>query len=331
MRKDLSDVSMSVLNLYEEFIYYLIDNNKLSVSRAPKNKHTKLGDSIRSRNKARDRFRDHINYFEFIIRKRFPDEMLHNFDDNLSDFKIYGICFQLGDVIKKIIKYAGKYQTKKNIIIIDINDEESQLSIFHELFHMASTNRMITDRIQTGFSVIKNGVDTGKGLNEGYTDLLAHRYFGHTGYRIGYPLEYQYAYALERIVGQKKMENWYMSANPALLVRELEKYDSTDNILYFIKLLDNINDEENNVVVRSTMAKDITRMLIQWYTRKIFLSGENLLHPYVVNNIYTYAWQIPAKIANLDNYGSFNIDINGITNDVINEIIRENPHMYRRA
>ena len=330
MKKDLSDITLSFVNLYEEFINYLIDNKKLSVSKADKGRQTKLGKYIREKNKSREKFKEFINYFEKIVRNRFPSEVLHNFDDNVEEFRIYGVCFQLSNLIKKLDQYNGKYNPKKNTMIIDITNNDSVLSIFHELFHMASTNRMIVDYVQTGFFSYKDGMGIGKGLNEGYTDLLAQRYFGDVGTKIGYPLEYRYSLALETIVDREKMENLYMSSNSYQLVRELEKYDSADNIICFLKMLDTINYPNDYYVSRASKFSTITRFLITWYARKLVLQGKNILDVETQKEIYAYAWQLPEKIVNLNLKGSFKVNINWITEGVIEELVNQYSNTNKR-
>ena len=73
----------------------------------------------------------------------------------------------------------------------------------------------------------------GIGLNEGYTELLAKRYFDKSNNN-GYIFETQIAKLLELIIGQEKMESYYFNANLYGLIEELRKYNnfySIDNLL----------------------------------------------------------------------------------------------------
>lgn len=329
MVKGMSNLSLSTIVLYEELIIYLLDNKKLKLTNKVMNKITKINKKIRESNDSRDNYDAFINFFERVIRNRFSNELLHNFDDNIEDLKVFCIPFQLGDFLKSIIKYAGKYNPIKNIMFIS-KDKESIYSIYHELFHMASTNRMITDYVQTGFMAAKDNMRTGDGLNEGYTDLLAHRYFEMAGFKIAYILECQYAKMLEKIVGREKMENYYISSDPAGLIKELEKYDSHDNIIDFIKLLDVINNPKDSSDVRIGKINEVTKTLILWYTRKLFLEGENLQDPTIRDMISSFALEIPAKIVDMHDNSVTNIDIDGITSQVIEETVKQNSGYYRR-
>lgn len=329
MDKNLSDISLSVINLYEELVDYLVDNNKIKVSRKHYGKTTKIGDKIRKSNRSNIRFSEFIKYFDFVLRKRFPEELLHNYEDNIENFRIYSTCFQLGDFFKKKNKYAGRYNVNNNTIVINIKDEEIFYSIYHELFHMASTNRMITDRMQTGFFEYKNGLATGKGLNEGYTDYLANRYFADVGFRIGYPLEIKYVGALEQIVGQEKMENLYITSNPGGLVNELEKYDTTSNIIHFVRLLDYASNSNDSIVVINQRFHEMTRYLIKWYLRKTILNGENLFDPTVRRNVIAFAWQMPSKIS-IPNSETIELNISEIIDEEVSEVLKNNSSMNLR-
>ena len=76
---------------------------------------------------------------------------------------------------------SGTYSVSKNIIRVYNNNELDCL--FHELFHMSST---VVDKernlIFTGFSQFskKKNYFIGKGITEGYTQLLTERCFGDT-------------------------------------------------------------------------------------------------------------------------------------------------------
>ena len=331
MNKDLSELPLSVINLYEEFVSYLVDNKKIKPPKRSIVGKTRLDRKIKERCDSKTKFKEYINYFEYVLRGRFPKELLLNFEDNISDFKIYAVWFQLANIIKKETEYFGKYHPVKNIMIISVKDKESHFSIYHELFHLSSTNRMIIDRIQTGFYVHKKNDDIGYGLNEGYTDLLANRYFGNAGAILSYPLRAQYSYDLEQIVGRDRMEELYLTANPKQLVKDLERYETIDNIVYFFRLLDNINDPNCSLSVRNAKINDISRFLITWYTRKLFLNGENFLSPTVRNKINNYASLLPDKVDNLDGNGSIMVNLNAIIDDVIKELYEQNASMYRRA
>ena len=321
MSYKFSDLSVSAIDLYEEFLNYLATNNKLKIKRVPLLGRTKLAKKIREKNISKERFAEFLSYFEQVLRYNFRGDLLHNFEDNIEDLEIDSTCFQLGDFLKKVNKYDGLYDIKKNKMYINIKDKSEINCIYHELFHLATTNRMITSHLQTGFRVIRNGRSIGLGLNEGYTDLMAYRYFGHVGYVPGYPVLYRYAAALEQIVGKERMEPYYLSSNPQALVNQLSRYDSTDNIIMFLQLLDGVVDLKEEVPVEGNRMNSITSILLKWYVRKAIMDGENIYDPNVRSRILNYAWQLPSKII-LNNGRVLNININALLDNVVNEIMQ---------
>lgn len=322
MDRDLSDISLSFIYLFEEFMYYLADNNKIELSKVPIVKNTKIYNKVIKKNKSNIRFQEFIKYFEQVINEYFPKEVLHNFYDNLDDLTIVSTCFQLGDFIKSKTKYAGRYSTINNIMIVNIKDKDLFYGIYHELFHMASTNRMITGKLQTGFSICNNGIYVGKGLNEGYTDFLANRYFANVGFQIGYPLEFLYASRLEKIVGKEKMEELYMSSDPQGLISELEKYETKDNIVDFIQLLDNISYTNDNYIVQYNRYVYLAKYLITWFIRKEMFEGKNIYDPEEKQKIIEYTYNIPSTFDILS-HKDVNINLDSIINTVIEELTGE--------
>lgn len=325
MDKTINDYKNSIVSFYEEIILYLKEKKKFKlVKKLPNINFAKFNANIRANNESKIRFSEFISLFDYVIRNNFPEELLHNYYDNMDDFGIYCTCFQLGDYTKKD-EYAGRYNTLENIICINIKDENQVKSIYHELFHLASTNRMQIDRIATGFSSYQYGQTIGSKLNEGYTDLMALRYFGSVGFVPAYITVLPYVNVLEQVVGKNKMEALYLTANPGELVRELSKYDSVENIMYFINNLDYVNDLKESYIDNEQRLRNTSIMLVQWYVRKLILNGENLTDSFVKNKIRAFAWQLPAAVENPKKLKEvYYIDINQIIEDVIEEELKNN-------
>lgn len=74
----------------------------------------------------------------------------------------------------------------------------------------------------------------GVGICEGYTDLLANRYFNKI---ISYDIEAEISEQLENIVGRTGMEKLYLKADLKSLVTELSKYTSLEEINDFINMV----------------------------------------------------------------------------------------------
>lgn len=191
------------------------------------------------------KFGELFSRFANVILSKFHYVNLTNFYNNLNEIRI-----DLYDLRTKN-KYFhrgifGYYDVKKNAIKLD--EDYVSVIIFHELFHMASSV-YLNGNYYSGFRQYSSDDYTsiGKGLNEGYTQLLTERYFGHND-DFGKVYEYETFIAgkLEEIVGKFKMQELYLSANLYGLIKELNKYISYEEIINFIRCLDFLNNNLNN-------------------------------------------------------------------------------------
>ena len=191
------------------------------------------------------KFGELFSRFANVILSKFHYVNLTNFYNNLNEIRI-----DLYDLRTKN-KYFhrgifGYYDVKKNAIKLD--EDYVSVIIFHELFHMASS-AYLNGNYYSGFRQYSSDDYTsiGKGLNEGYTQLLTERYFGHND-DFGKVYEYETFIAgkLEEIVGKFKMQELYLSANLYGLIKELNRYVSYEEIINFIRCLDFLNNNLNN-------------------------------------------------------------------------------------
>lgn len=191
------------------------------------------------------KFGELFSRFANVILSKFHYVNLTNFYNNLNEIRI-----DLYDLRTKN-KYFhrgifGYYDVKKNAIKLD--EDYVSVIIFHELFHMASSV-YLNGNYYSGFRQYSSDDYTsiGKGLNEGYTQLLTERYFGHND-DFGKVYEYETFIVgkLEEIVGKFKMQELYLSANLYGLIKELNKYISYEEIINFIRYLDFLNNNLNN-------------------------------------------------------------------------------------
>ncbi len=170
-----------------------------------------------------------IKRFTDTITSEFKKEDLKLFYTNINELTI--------ETNDKLIKNnsTAQYSIKNNTIEFVSNYEDS---MFHELFHVASTILNQKEKI-SGFCQTYTLKDSktyiGLGLNEGYTDLLANRYFGS---KIAYVSEADVAETIELLIGKEKMESLYLNANQYELIKELTKYASLDEVVNFLTNLD---------------------------------------------------------------------------------------------
>ena len=214
-----------------------------------------------------------VKFAEFAV-KTFPKEDLTNFYNNINDLKTRS---KNNSVRKAFFDkgLVGVYKNKKNEITI-FNGKKIETTIYHELFHMASSIFKDGKKI-SGFHQTSWKGDIGKGINEGYTEFLTQRYFTHDITTAGaYYYHVLIAEKLEQIVGQEKMQSLYLNANLKGLIDELKQYASEEEVMRFISdtdfLISHMHDNESHSHVRKMIEKcykRINRFLIICYSRKL--------------------------------------------------------------
>lgn len=207
---------------------------------------------------ASQRFGNAVIEFAKVIIDKFPLKVLTNFYNNLNELKINPKNFDFENLILKT-NTAAAYNTKKNKI--EVNGDNYKSTIYHELFHMASST--YKDGIcYSGFKQATFKVNLGTGLNEGYTQLLTQRYFSYNEEVFGpYKFEVEIAREVEKIVGKEKMEELYLHSNLLGLINELKSYASADEIMKFISGLDFLSDHLDDKKLRLFEKRMITRSL----------------------------------------------------------------------
>lgn len=210
--------------------------------------------------------------FTTLLIEKFPPELLSNFYNNINEINIkknHGVLLIAAD---------GMYSCKKNKI-----NYSAINSIYHELFHMASSVYNERKRLcYSGFSQVYYspinryvGNNIGFGINEGYTELMAYRYFERErGIPITYEFEVGVVEHLEKIIDQKEMEKLYLTANLMGLINDLKEYASLDDILDFITRVDLVNNHyiDNFIFPNNKMQESIIsiyRFLLKTYIVKL--------------------------------------------------------------
>ena len=155
----------------------------------------------------------YLHFFNTIME--LPNFNLENFRRNMN-------CnFLVGISMDQINPDAGTtvFNENKNLfgIFADYNLVDRGV-IYHELFHFAS--------YPTNFR---------RGLNEGYTEILTHRYFNKS--KMAYPDNFDYVLKLENIIGQDVMEEAYSKGDMSMLS---ELFDE-DNYILFEKINDKLD------------------------------------------------------------------------------------------
>lgn len=250
----------------------------ISIYEAPK--LLQLYDSIDLEAIGRLKFSDLIMEFVSVVVNRFPLDDLVNFYNNLNRLDVYSNRFERFHFNgSRLVVTAGKYNVKGNYIII--NGKKNRTVIYHELFHLASS--VYSDNLgYTGFCQYTSDSSFGAGINEGYTELLAERYFDKQ-LKGAYLLEIQFAYLVEKIVGTERMSSLYLRADLNGLISELAKYSSEEEAINFISNIDflsfstisSIGDYEKNEFLN--IFREVNEFLYKAYitkAKKRFENGE---------------------------------------------------------
>ncbi|MBQ9072476.1 MAG: hypothetical protein IJY25_04910 [Bacilli bacterium] len=229
-------------------------------------------EKIRDKQSIPNKLRNDIDIFVNTMESKISKEKLQNLFSNIKWVKI---------VLAKKLFYSqdlGYYNPVKNKIKLF-----KKSLIYHELLHLSTNDIEINDS-SNGFLYELDDTIIGEAINEGYTELLVGRYFKEKQELVKkelkeeiYFYEKRFAYGLERIVGQEKMEKFYFDADLFSLINELKKYYSTEEVINFLVKIDFILRYRNRAFVGNEELKIITStleyviyFLIKGYCLKLF-------------------------------------------------------------
>ena len=217
-----------------------------------------------------NKYNEELLHFIIIMTENFPIENVKFFYKNLTNLKVKS------QFLLSLIKSQGFYNCKKNMVVVD--SKKAKKVIYHELLHMASS--IVMNQYFTGFfQSITNNKRVGNGLNEGYTELLSHRYFNADNK--AYTSHVLLASQLEKIIGKEKMEELYFKADLLGLINILRKYASDEEIEKFLFNMDytlnfyKMNKKCTELDKILNYFNEIYKFLINCYARKL---GKNINH-----------------------------------------------------
>lgn len=147
-------------------------------------------------------------------------------------------------------------------------------SIYHELFHAFTTYKENVFSIYSGFNYINIDTDIARRLSEGYTDLLANRYFDSV---VSYMIEANIARKTELILGEKNMQNLYASNNLYAIIKSLSKFSSEEEAIAFISFVDKLSIYRNNIKKSIQIMNILSNYLVDVYVNvlvEFYLRGK---------------------------------------------------------
>lgn len=228
--------------------------------------------------------------FRKNLYRKFNNQNLKLLNNNLASLKVK--IKYIAPEILSLKFFAGKYSIVQNKLTI-LKTWENVTKV-HEFFHIASS--YYEENCKLGFSgfhqiIFEKSEHIGLGLNEGYTELISRRYLGseysYVTYR--YDVCTFFAKKLEEIVGQDKMETFYLNADLFGLYTYLTRFDEGSNVATFIVMLDYI------------------------FKMATYNNSKELAEYYELVECYLYKWFIMSKQEELDNHvideNTFNIEI----------------------
>lgn len=213
-------------------------NITVTIFSKPKLEHIKLTkeDINKIKNKA---LGNQLIKFRKKLYKKFKSENLNLLNNNIKSLKVK-IKYVAPEIL--LLKFAsGKYKIRKNKIELIKYFKDG--TTHHELLHMAST--FYDKKAKLGFcgfqqiNYLKEET-IGRGLNEGYTEILTNRFFKKETKNIDYSYEICkfFVLKLEEIVEKDRMEKFYITADLAGLCKYLTNFDDFKNIILFLLNLD---------------------------------------------------------------------------------------------
>ena len=227
----------------------------------------------------------YIRNFISVVLDNIPKNDLIIFLNNLSTLQVASSDHILVNLFFNLVlgnNSVGFYDPKNNNILV--NEDSCSVAIYHELFHMASS--VFKDEISySGFrqsSIKDKNMDLGVGINEGYTELMARRYFrSNVKVSLAYEREVEIARRLEEIVGKDKMQSLYLNANLPGLIEELKQYSTEEEIMKFISSTDfvckNLSNKKTKMVKKIMLIDSlnyVNKFLIKAYTTKMLQQFE---------------------------------------------------------
>lgn len=191
-----------------------------------------------------------INEYIEVLLKNNTEEQNKFILKNLETLKVKN---------NKLIKNAF-YLPNKNTIYLGKDKNES---LPHELLHVASTY-VTKDVTYTGFCQIAKNEEIGRGINEGFTELFNKEIFKDNDALSAYSLfEVDVAKEIIKLLDYESVKNYYFNADLISLCRRLKNYDSSENIVDFIKKVDYVTNNINKLDTSQEM-RQIYIVLYKW-------------------------------------------------------------------
>lgn len=206
--------------------------------------------------------------------KEFVKKTSANFNFRNPNEKLETLTIKQKTILQTLLFPTSEayYNSLNNKIYAEKRIEDS---IYHELFHAFTTYKENVFSIYSGFNYINIDTDIARRLSEGYTDLLANRYFDSV---VSYMIEANIARKTELILGEKNMQNFYASNNLYAIIKSLSKFSSEEEAIAFINSVDKLSIYRNNIkksiqimnILSNYLVDVYLNVLVEFYSRGKF-------------------------------------------------------------
>ena len=252
----LSIIALLNISVPKESIYIKIQNIKLQKEKAQKIKlalleefesldlinyqtnHFKFSEKDKEKIKTLIPLikKENIEIYNFI-NKLLQNTKIDNLKNLILNFPYITIKYHSASYDPSI---SGTYNGKTKEI--HIYNSDNKVSLHHELLHASSADIRF---MNIGFKIVlKNGLIFGKGLNEGYTELLNNRFFNYTS--TSYNYLQKLAKQIENLCANKEnMIEYYFNADIFSLISELMTKISLKEIIDILVDMDTLLYNEN--------------------------------------------------------------------------------------
>ena len=206
--------------------------------------------------------------------KEFVKKTSANFNFRNPNEKLETLTIKQKTILQTLLFPTSEayYNDLNNKIYVGKNIDDS---IYHELFHAFTIYKKNILSTVSGFNYTNIHTDIAWRLNEGYTDLLANRYFDSV---VSYMIEANIARKTELILGEKNMQNLYASNNLYAIIKSLSKFSSEEEAIAFISSVDKLGIYRNNIkksiqfmnILSNYLVDVYVNVLVEFYSRGKF-------------------------------------------------------------
>lgn len=268
----LSIIALLNISVPKESIYIKIQNIKLQKEKAQKIKlalleefesldlinyqtnHFKFSEKDKEKIKTLIPLikKENIEIYNFI-NKLLQNTKIDNLKNLILNFPYITIKYHSASYDPSI---SGIYNGKTKEI--HIYNRDNKVSLHHELLHASSADIRF---MNIGFKIVlKNGLIFGKGLNEGYTELLNNRFFNYTS--TSYNYLQKLAKQIENLCTDKEnMIEYYFNADIFSLISELIPKISLKEIIDILVDMDMLLYNENKSYLEYLKIKEKIRFI----------------------------------------------------------------------